>query len=152
MEHFLGEYQGVSIEDPSEIWLPADLDVSIQPDDNGFIMEWATVTKESNGKVDRQKNVVRFQSTKRHNVFASMKRDVFGGWVPFNPFTGDPFLWARYLDSTLTVYAMIIMDTGAHDMQIYRYTLTLGGLSINFKRVRNEESLQVVNGILQRVK
>ena len=38
IEHFLGEYQGVSVEDPSKTWLPTDLDVSIRPHDNGFVM------------------------------------------------------------------------------------------------------------------
>ena len=30
MEHLLGDYQGVSVEDPSETWSPTDLDVSTQ--------------------------------------------------------------------------------------------------------------------------
>ena len=42
--------------------------------------------------------------------------------------------------------------TGAHDMQIYERTLSPGGLSIKFKRLRDEKPLQVVNGILKRVK
>ena len=61
-------------------------------------------------------------------------------------------MWARVLESTLTVYAMIITDTGAHDMQIYECTLSPDGLSIKFKRLRDEQPLQVVNGILKRVR
>ena len=61
-------------------------------------------------------------------------------------------MWARVLESTLTVYAMIITDTGAHDMQVYERTLAPGGLSVKFKRLRDEKPLQVVNGILKREK
>ena len=153
MEHFLGEYRGVSVEDSNKTWSPTDLDVSIQPHDNGFIMEWATITNRDNGKVERQENVVKFHPTMRHNVYAAATRpDLFGGWIPLDPFKGDPFMWAHYLDSTLTVYAMIITDAGAHDMQIYERALSPGGLSIKFKRLRDEKPLQVVNGFLKRVK
>ena len=139
MEHLLGDYQGVSVEDPSETWSPTDLDVSIQPHDNGFIMEWATITNRDNGKVERQENAVKFHPTKRHNIYAAaMRPDLFGGWIPLDPFKGDPFMWARYLDSTLTVYAMIITDAGAHDMRIYERTLTPVGLAIKFERLRDE--------------
>ena len=151
IEHFLGEYQGVSVEDPSKTWLPADLDVSIRPHDNGIVMRWITVTQGVNGNIERQKNTVKFHPTKRTSVFAAaMKPNLFGGWKPLDPFNGDPFMWARYLDSTLTVYTMIITDSGAHDMQIYERTLIPGGLSIKFQRLRNESPLQVVIGILKR--
>jgi hypothetical protein len=115
-------------------------------------MEWTSVTKGASGKSERQENTVKFHPTKRHNVYAAAVRpDLFGGWVPLDPFEGDPFMWARVLESTLTVYAMIITDTGAHDMQIYERTISPGGLSIKFKRLRDEKPLQVVNGISKRV-
>ena len=153
IEDFLGDYQGVSVDDPSETWLPADLDVSIRPHENGFILKWATITKGGDGKIERHGNAVKFHPTKRHNVYAAaMRPDLFGGWIPLDPFKGDPFMWARYLDSTLTVYSMTITDTGAHDMRLYERTLSPDGLSIKFKRLHDEKPLQVVNGILKRVK
>jgi hypothetical protein len=152
-EEFLGEYQGVSVKDPGKNWLPADLNVSIQPHDNGFIMRWVTVTSGISGITERQKNTVKFHPTKRTSVFAAaMKPNLFGGWEPLDPFNGDPFMWARYLDSTLTIYAMIITDSGAHDMQIYERTLTPEGFIIKIKRMRNESPLQIVNGIVKRKK
>ena len=51
-----------------------------------------------------------------------------------------------------TVYAMIIMDSGDHDMQIYERTLTPESLIIKIKRMRNENPLQIVNGIVKRKK
>ena len=151
IKNFLGEYRGLSVEDSSKTWLPADLDVSIHPHDNGFVMRWTTVTKEVSGIIERQENTVKFHPTKRHNVYsAAMKPNLFGGWEPLDPFSGDPYMWARYLDSTLTVYTMIISDSGAHDMQIYERTLTPEGLAIKFKRLRNENPLLIINGILKR--
>jgi hypothetical protein len=47
---------------------------------------------------------------------------------------------------------MIITDFGAHDMQIYERTLTPEGFIIKIKRMRNENPLQIVNGIVKRKK
>jgi len=150
---FLGEYRGVSVADPGEIWLPADLDVSISIHDDGFIMKWTTVTELDNGMVERKENTVKFHPTNWPNLYsAAMRPNLFGGWVPLDPFSGDPFMWARFLDSSLIIYAMMITETGAHDMQIYQRILNPGGLAINLQCFLDENPLRVVTGILKRIK
>ena len=153
IDRFLGEYRGVSVEDPDKTWSPTDLNVSIRSHDEGFVMSWKTVTKPTTGPAERQDNVVRFHQTKRHNIYAAaMRPNLFGGWVPLDPFSGDPFMWARILDSTLTVYSMTITSMGAHDMQIYERTLIPGGLSLHYTRLRDEAPLENLHGTLKRVK
>ena len=60
-------------------------------------------------------------------------------------------MWARVSDSILTVYAMLITNNGAHDMQIYKRTLTTDGLILEFHHSRNEATLGTVKGVLKRV-
>ncbi len=153
IEQFYGEYVGVSLSDPDNRLLVSDLDVTIHSHDSGFIMEWVTVTPFGNDQVERLEHKVKFHPTEKGGIYAAaMRPDLFGGWIPLDPFKGDPFMWARVSESTLTVYAMLITDSGAHDMQIYKRTLTADGLDLKFKRLRNEDSLGEIYGILKRIR
>jgi len=153
IERYLGEYQGISVSDPDGLLSARDLDVTVHTHDNGFVMEWVTITPTVNDQLKRQEYKVKFHPTQRESIYsAAMRPDLFGGWVPLDPFEGDPFMWARILDSTLTIYAMFITDTGAHDMQIYERTLTKDGLNLNFQRLRDDTSLGVVKGVLKRIR
>ena len=153
VERFYGEYAGVSISDPDNGLSLKDLDVTIHSHDSGFIMEWVTVTPISNDQLERLEYKVKFHPTEKEKIYAAaMRPDLFGGWIPLDPFKGDPFMWARVSGLTLTVYAMLITDSGAHDMQIYKRTLTADGLDLNFRRLRNEAPLGEIRGVLKRIR
>jgi hypothetical protein len=152
IEQFFGEYVGISVSDSEDLLSARDLDVTIHSHDNGFIMEWETVTVIDNDQVTRQKYKVKFHPTEIATIYAAaMRPDLFGGWIPLDPFKGDPFMWARVSGSILTAYAMLITNSGAHDMQIYKRTLTTDGLILEFQRSRNEATLGRVKGELKRV-
>jgi len=44
------------------------------------------------------------------------------------------YLWAKIVRDTLSVYAMVINDEGAIELQIYDRTLTEYGLELKFSR------------------
>ena len=152
IERFFGEYVCISVSDSEDLLSSRDLDVTIHSHDNGFIMEWETVTVIDNDQVTRQKYKVKFHPTEIDTIYAAaMRPDLFGGWIPLDAFKGDPFMWARVSGPILSAYAMLITSSGAHDMQIYKRTLTTDGLVLEFQRSRNEAALGTVKGELKRV-
>lgn len=150
---FVGEYQGHSIEDSESVLTVHDIDVRITRFDGGFTVEWNTVTRNANGKAERSKYSVNFVPTRREHIFASaMAPNLFGKQVPLNPLEGEPFMWARIMGPTLSVYAMFVTESGGHDMQIYERTLTEGGMQLKIQRLRDEMPYRVITGTLRKAR
>ncbi len=150
---FLGEYEGEAVSESGGEVRKRDLRVKISPFENGFTVNWISVTKRPNGKLKRKEYSIDFLPTRRDHIFRSGERkDFFGNAVPMDPMKGDPFVWARIHDDTLTVYALHVLEDGGYEMQTYARRRIPEGLSLQYSRVRDGEILRTVNGTLLEVK
>lgn len=154
IEDFYGDYSGVMAHEENGTEVSRDLSVSIHPvkKGDGFMIKWKTLIRKSSGKLKNQSYAIVFTSTDRPHVFSSaMKKNVFGGKVPLDPLKGDPFVWARIKGDALTVFALLIDDSGEYQMQIYDRTLNDKGLLLDFRR-RQEggEAKRIVAQLVRR--
>jgi len=126
--------------------------VKISPHPDGFTVEWTSVTKMTNGKLKRKAYAINFLPTRRKNIFRSGERkDMFGNAVPLDPLKGDPFVWARLYEDTLTVFALHVLEDGGYEMQTYARTRIPEGLALVYSRVRDGEVLRTVESTLLEV-
>lgn len=149
---FFGEYEGEAVSENDGEVRRRDLRVKISAFRNGFTVNWTSVTKRPNGKLNRKEYVINFLPTRRANIFRSAERkDLFGNAVPMDPLKGDPYVWARIHDETLTVQALHVLEDGGYEMQTYVRTRIPEGLSLSYSRVRDGEILRTVTGTLTEV-
>lgn len=158
---FYGDWQGATLttnESGGIEATPADLNVQIEPDDSGFRMQWTGFTQEnSDAPLVRTTIEARFAPTDRQGVFAfnpeqsSMLLRLFGDPSTNNPLEGEPLLWARLGDKTLSVYGLVIDDRGGFDL--YQHVRELTGDSMMARySLRTEHGVNVtLEGQLQRV-
>ena len=152
-EVFFGEFEGKGITDQEGELKTRDLRVKITPGRNGFTVNWIAVTKRPDGSLKRKEYSIDFHPTRRQNIFRSGERkDMFGNAVPLDPMEGDPYVWARIHEDTLTVYAMHVLEDGGYEMQTYARTRVPEGLELNYLRVRDGKILRTVTGTLYEVK
>ncbi len=148
---FVGEYVGEATFVSEGAEHKRDLGVSIQLTDEGFNLSWTTTTYKPSGKEKSSKYSIDFLPSKRENIYTSaMKRNIFGGREALDPMKGDPYVWARITGDTLSVFALIILDDGGYDMQVYRRTLSEAGLELDFTRLRNGENVRQIRSTLRR--
>ena len=152
IEAFFGEFEGEAMTDYDGQLRKRDLRVKISPHPDGFTVEWTSVTKTSNGKLKRKAHSINFLPTRRKNIFRSgERRDMFGNAVPLDPLKGDPFVWARLYEDTLTVFALHVLEDGGYEMQTYARTRIPEGLALVYSRVRDGEVLRTVESTLLEV-
>ena len=149
---FFGSYVGRSISVVGAGRSERDLNVVIKKHKKGgFTLDWTTVTRKADGSVKSKKYSINFAPTKRKGLYASaMRNNVFGGTVPLDPLQGDPYFWAGIDGDTLTVHALMIMDDGGYEMQIYERTLSADGLPLKFSRNRDGVLARSVTGTLKK--
>ena len=153
VEQFFGEYQGEAITDHEGELGKRDLRVKISPTSNGFNVNWISLTRRADGKLKRKEYSIDFLPTRRHNIYRSGQgRDMFGNAVPLDPMNGDPYVWARIHEQTLTVYALHVLEDGGYEMQTYERARIPHGLSLKYSRVRDGQVLRTVEGTLHEVK
>ena len=153
LKSFYGTYVGQSDPVPGGERLKRDLGVSIVPtDDNGFRLTWTTARHKRDGRRKEHEITIEFVPIRREGLYSSaMRRNKFGHRIPLDPLKGDPYVWARVLDKTLTVHAMIITEDGGYEMQVYKRTLFDSGINLRFDRVRDGITLRSITGTLRRV-
>lgn len=149
---FVGDYSGsadvVSADGSSQ---KRDMSVEISLTKDGFNVGWTSITYKSDGRVKERTYSIDFIPTDRPQVFAAaQKKDVFGHLVQLDPMKGEPFIWARIVGETLTVYSLFVNEDGGYEMQQYDRTLTDGGLQLEFSRVRNGVHERSVSTLLTR--
>ena len=150
-EAFFGDYEGQAITNQGDI-RKRDLRVKILPYESGFTVSWISVTRRSSGKLKRKEYSINFHPTGRTNIYRSGERtDFFGNAVPLDPMEGDPSVWARIHEDTLTVYALHVLEDGGYEMQTYERRRIPGGLDLQYSRVRDGEILRTVSGTLAEV-
>lgn len=154
IDAFYGHYTGTANEQLAGESECRDLSVTIEPKDDNFLIAWSTSVRRANKSLKKQHYSILFRKTRRGAVYASaMRVNVFGKQIPMDPLAGDPFVWARIHDKTLTVYALMITDDGSYDMQVYDRTLLPNGdLDLSFTRILDGHLNKELTATLHRVK
>lgn len=128
-----------------------DMSVAIETTRDGFEVAWSTTSIRANGSVKEKDYVIEFVPSERENVYsAAMERNVFGHEVQLDPMKGEPFVWARTQDATLTVFSLFVDEAGDYELQQFDRTLVEGGLKLEFRAVRNGQVTRSVNTFLAR--
>ena len=148
-DRFLGKFTGHASTENSE----RDLTVEITAEKKGFRVNWsALILKEDGTERDRSYSIW-FVKTDRSGIYRSaVKQNAFGGYVPLDPMLGEPYSWARIEGDVMTVYALVVRDTGGYDMLAYERRLTADGMHLSYSRVRDGEVLRGIEADLKRVK
>lgn len=138
IERFTGVFSGeLEIKINGEM-VRRDIRVEIEEKAPGFVVRWETTTHRSDGSANTKPYVVTFQPSQRAGIYsAAMRTNVFGQAVPLDPMHGEPYVWGRIIDDTLTVFSLFVTDDGGYVMQQFDRTLTEGGLTLDFKSVGN---------------
>ena len=130
---------------------PRDMSVSISKTKAGFAVEWSSVTYKTDGRRKAKTYKIEFQPTEREFVYvAAMQRNVFGHAVPLDPMKGEPYVWGRIVDDTLTVFSLYVSESGGYELQQFDRTLADGGLTLHFQRFSNGVKSREVETFLKR--
>jgi hypothetical protein len=153
IEAFYGHFTGIADEQVDGESEHRQLSVKIEPVDDNFEITWTTRVKRSDLSQKDHVYHILFRKTRRGAIYASaMRMNVFGKHIPMDPLAGDPFVWARIHDKTLTVYAMMITNQGAYDMQIYdRTLLDNGDMALAYTRILDGSISKTVTAELHRI-
>ncbi len=148
---FIGEYAGQVVFTTPTGLSKRDLQVVVRRESDGFSIEWTTETQRPDGRIKSERYFVAFKPAAGRPGFyiPTDKIDRFGARLPLNPIEGDPQLVAKIEGQTLTVYASLIADDGAHEVQTYERTLVPGGMKLKFSRVRNGEPMKAIEAELK---
>ncbi|APE45243.1 hypothetical protein BOO69_02010 [Sulfitobacter alexandrii] len=152
IDPFLGAFEGETEITVGDEVLQRDLSVTIQPaDDDGFVLSWTTATLREDGQSKEKTYTIAFVPTAREGIYQSaMKTNLFGKATPLDPLQGEPFVWARIEDDTLSVFSLFIDPTGDYEVQEYHRTLAEGGLDLLFRRIRDGEVSREISALLRR--
>ncbi len=150
---FLGKYTGQAVFVTPTGLAKRNLEVVVRREHPGFSLEWTTISTKLSGKLKRSNYFVVFKPGKRKGYYTSTdKIDRFGSKVPIDPLAGDPQVWAKIDGKSMTVYAVLITEEGAHEVQTYERTLMAGGkMKLKFSRVRDGKPLKSIEAILNYV-
>ena len=148
---FIGSYSGsaqVAGDDGTD---QRDMSVVIKALDEGFQVNWKSISRKLDGRIKEKEYAINFLPTRRDGIYSSaMGVNLFGNPVPLDPMKGDPYVWGRISGDTLTVFSLLIDQSGGYEMQEYNRTLTDGGLDLEYQRIRNGEKLKSINVFLEK--
>ena len=135
---FVGSYLGhAEISSGADVH-QRDLSVEISETKGGFQVDWTTVTYRADGRVKEAAYSINFVPSDRDDVFAAaMRKNMFGHEVQMDPMKGEPYVWARIIDDTMTVFSLFVDDEGGYEIQEFNRTLAEEGLELDFLSVRN---------------
>ncbi|MEP5732443.1 MAG: hypothetical protein ABJL67_24095 [Sulfitobacter sp.] len=147
---FVGTYAGqAEVENGDGTTQMRDMSVTISEEDRGFRVAWSTGTTRADGSVKLKEYSINFAPSERDDVFAAaMQRNVFGKEVPLDPMKGEPYVWARILGETLSVYSLFVTAEGGYEIQQFDRTLAENGMQLEFQNVRNGEIARRVSTFL----
>ncbi len=113
-----------------------DLRTTIDVTRKGFTLTWTSVSYNSDGRTKEKTYTIDFVPSTRDNIYKSaMKENVFGKLTPLDPLQGEPYVWARLDDDTLSVFSLFINEVGGYEIQEFHRTLVDEGLRLRFLRV-----------------
>lgn len=152
IDRFIGKYSGSAeyvYEGKTE---NRDLSATILPTDRGFSLSWTSVSYKSDGRRKEKTYTIDFAQSDRAHIYGSaMQTNVFGKEIPLDPLAGEPYVWARIVDDTFTVFSLFINEAGEYEMQEYHRTLATGGLDLVFRSVNPGGTDKVIEAFLKRV-
>jgi len=151
IDPFLGSYEGKAVFEDDGESERRDMSAVIAETNDGFSINWTSVTYKSDGRTKEKTYTIEFQPSQRDNIYASaMKVNVFGKQVPLDPLRGEPFVWARIVGDTLSLFSLFIDEAGDYEMQEYHRTLAEGGLQLVFRRLSNGAEVRTIETFLKR--
>lgn len=151
IDRFVGSYVGYAEFEQRGETQKRDLSVDIVKTEGGFSLTWKTVSYRSDGRIKEKTYTVEFTPSTRDRIYGSaMKANLFGKLVPLNPLAGEPFVWARFEDDTLSVFSLFIDESGEYEVQEFHRTLVPEGLSLVFLRMRYDSVEREIRTILKR--
>ena len=151
IDRFIGTYVGQAELVVEGETRKRDMSTTIAGTKEGFAITWTSVTYKSDGRAKEKTYTIDFVPSQRDNIFqAAMKQNLFGKAVPLNPLAGEPFVWARIVGDTLSLYSLFINEAGEYEIQEFHRTLVEGGLDLVFLRVRNGAPERQVTTRLER--
>lgn len=120
-----------------------DLDVTIRKAGEGFTVDWVTVLRkgpEGSREVERKESSVTYQPAGRPGLYRPAEAgDLFGA---------EGLTWARLAKQTLSVYRLVLDDSGALDLSRYDRILLGGGMKLEFTRQQDGTLTRSVSGRL----
>lgn len=149
---FVGNYVGsAEVMSPEGVHSLRDMSVSIRENDDGFTVQWTSTTRKPDGRLKEKSYSIDFLPSEREGIYsAAMRRNVFGHAVQLDPMKGEPFVWGRIQNETLTVYSLFVDEEGGYELQQFDRTLTEGGLILRFTDLRNGDKQRSVDTLLTR--
>lgn len=128
-----------------------DMSVEIARTKEGFAVAWSTTSVRADGSINEKDYAIEFVPSERDDVYsAAMERNVFGHEVQLNPMKGEPFVWARLKDTTLTVFSLFVDEAGDYELQQFDRSLVEGGLELKFRVMRDGAITRSVETFLAR--
>ncbi|MHA1566739.1 MAG: hypothetical protein ACTSX7_15620 [Alphaproteobacteria bacterium] len=151
IDAFYGQFQGSGIaqnEDSLYFGVTVrDVDVKIGALDQGFYVEWTSVIRSggdpNNPDIRRRTARVDFAPGDRPGVFPAQNSG--------NLLAGEPVIWARLADQTLTIHVIAMAEDGGYQVQTYDRTLTGNGMELKFISIRDGEAVRQVTARLVKV-
>ncbi|MFY9210222.1 MAG: hypothetical protein WAO69_03755 [Aestuariivita sp.] len=152
LEAFEGAYAGsAEVTSSDGTKRMRDMSVEITVTREGFNVAWSTTSYRADGSANEKSYEVEFVPSERDGVYsAAMERNVFGHEVQLDPMQGEPFVWARIQNGTMTVFSLFVDDAGGYEIQQFDRTLTDGGLTLDFQAVRNGERTRTITTFLEK--
>ncbi|TMM55607.1 hypothetical protein FDT80_03685 [Sulfitobacter sabulilitoris] len=151
-ERFVGSYTGsAEVQSADGSLVPRDMSVTISETKEGFNISWTSITYRPDGRAKEKSYSISFVPTDREDVYAAaMRRNVFGHEVQLNPMEGEPYVWARIIGDTLSLYSLFVDPQGGYEIQQFDRTLADGGLQLEFQSVRNGKVHRRVSSFLKK--
>ncbi len=124
-----------------------DLEVTISPERDGFRLAWTTVVHGADPAPYRREATLTFRPTDRPNVF--------GAAGSGNPMEGGTLSWARLHGATLSVYQIVLNESGGFELTSTDRTLDESGgesgMALVFRRLSDGQPVRTATGRLERV-
>ena len=151
IDRFVGTYAGQAEFEENGTIQKRDMSTTIAETGDGFTITWTSVTYKSDGRTKSKTYEIEFTPSQRDNIYqAAMKSNLFGKAVPLDPLAGEPFVWARLVGDTISLYSLFINEIGEYEIQEFHRTLVEQGLDLVFLRVRNGAPEREIRTILLR--
>ena len=146
---FYGEWVGTAVSETEASVTFAltvrDIGVTVKPTDGGgFALTWSTVQRQ---KGDPNKPTEELKSTTVEFIPAGAA-NLWRAKDPADPVNGGTLYWADLEGQTLTVNGFAVDDRGRAEIQVYKRTLTLNGMELDFVRVVDGQVVRRASGKL----
>ncbi|MDH3597708.1 MAG: hypothetical protein OEU09_23990 [Rhodospirillales bacterium] len=150
MREFYGNYKGYGFAEDTTgpfINTERDFELSIAPlEPDGFEISWTTIKRKGDSpnslEATMSRSTARFRPSGEPGVYHAPDNGA--------PLEGGTLTWARLHDDILTVYRMVVDQSGVPELHVYRRMNTAKGLELYFTAVRDGKMTRTVRGRYRR--